>query len=69
MGANVRSQESGVGKSHIENRLIGSSVHPLIDSSAEHGVGFRWPDDPMVRWSDHSVLHDVLETKRVSDES
>jgi hypothetical protein len=32
---------------------IGSSVHPPIGPSAEHGVGFRWRDEPMVRCSDH----------------
>jgi hypothetical protein len=32
---------------------IGSSVHRLIDPSEEHGVGFRWHDDPTVRWADH----------------
>jgi len=28
---------------------IGSSAYRPIDPSAEHGVGFRWPDDPMAR--------------------
>ena len=32
---------------------IGSSDHRPIGPSEEHGVGFRWPDDPMVRWPDH----------------
>ena len=41
-------------------------AHRPIDPSEGHGVGFRWPDDPMVRWPDYAALHDVLETKGVS---
>jgi hypothetical protein len=29
---------------------IGSSSHPWIGPSADHGIGFRWPDDPMAFW-------------------
>ena len=42
---------------------IGSSAHRPIDPSEEHGVGFRWPDDPMVRWPDRAALQDVDEKK------
>ena len=38
------------------NRLIG---HRPIDPSEEHGVGFRWPDDPMVRWPDLAFNSDL----------
>jgi hypothetical protein len=32
---------------------IGSSVYRPIDPSAQHGVGLKWPDDPMTQWPDH----------------
>jgi hypothetical protein len=32
---------------------IGSSTHRPTDPSTEHGIGFRWPNDLMVRWPDH----------------
>jgi hypothetical protein len=35
----------------ICGRKIGLSVHRLIGPSANHGIGFRGPDDPI--WDSH----------------
>ena len=46
-------EKKGERRLNARQRKIGSSVHRLIDPSAGRGGGFRWPDDPMVRWPDH----------------
>jgi len=35
---------------------IGSLAHGFIAPSAEQRAGLRWPDDPMIQWSDDPIV-------------
>src|SRR5208282_994342 len=57
-GSGAKSPVSGTGQdwnSEVRGRRIGSSIHRLIDPSAERAAGFRWTDEPMARCKKHRL--------------